>query len=77
MSALTLGTLYFGRPNDKAETYRILDAAIDAGVNPIDCADVTARGQSERIPGAAFRRDKKHGQVLLTSKACNTADWMY
>jgi aryl-alcohol dehydrogenase-like predicted oxidoreductase len=71
VSVLALGTMNFGRPTDKAESIRILDAAIDAGVNLIDCADVYAGGESERILGQVFRRNKKRGQVLLTSKVYN------
>jgi aryl-alcohol dehydrogenase-like predicted oxidoreductase len=61
----------FGQPTDKREAFRIVDAAIDAGVNLIDCADIYAGGESERILGEALRRDGKRSDVLVTSKVFN------
>jgi aryl-alcohol dehydrogenase-like predicted oxidoreductase len=58
----------FGKPTEKQEAFRIVDAAIDQGINMIDCADVYANGESERILGEAFTRNGKRKDILLTSK---------
>lgn len=70
-SSLVLGTMNFGKPTEKQEAFRILDAAIDQGINIIDCADVYANGESERILGEAFTRNGKRKDILLTSKVYN------
>ena len=71
ISSLVLGTMNFGKPTEKKEAFRILDAAIDQGINIIDCADVYASGESERILGEAFTRNGKRKNILLTSKVYN------
>ncbi|UCH06621.1 MAG: aldo/keto reductase, partial [Deltaproteobacteria bacterium] len=53
ISPLVLGTMNFGNPTDKGEAFRIIDAAIEVGINLVDCADVYADGDSERILGEA------------------------
>ena len=53
VSELVLGTMNFGGPTEKDEATRIIDSAIDAGVNLFDCADIYAGGESERILGEA------------------------
>ena len=47
VSTLVLGTMNFGRPTAKAESFKIIDAAIQAGINLFDCADIYADGASE------------------------------
>lgn len=73
VSTLTLGTRPFGghqRPEvgtiSVASARRLLDIAIDAGVNMIDTADVYGFGNAERTVGEIIkgRRDK----VLIASK---------
>ena len=66
VSRLCLGTNMFGAgyvDDDRAET--VIHAALDAGVNFIDTADIYHEGLSERVVGAAIagRRD---GVVLAT-----------
>ena len=71
VSTAVLGTMNFGRPTEKEESFRIVDAAVDAGINLIDCADIYADGESERILGEAFKRNGKRSEVLITSKVFN------
>jgi len=40
VSRLALGTMNFGMVTDEADAFRIMDAAIDAGINFFDTADV-------------------------------------
>lgn len=71
VSSLALGTMNFGHPTQKAEAFRIIDAALDAGINLFDCADIYAKGESERILGEAFKRNGKRKDIILTSKVFN------
>ncbi|MBW2412728.1 MAG: aldo/keto reductase, partial [Deltaproteobacteria bacterium] len=71
VSSLVLGTMNFGNPTAREDAIGIVDAAIDGGINLIDCADIYARGDSERILGEAFQRNKKRHDVILTSKVFN------
>ena len=66
-----LGTMVLGAwgNTDHAECARIVNAAIDAGLNLVDTADVYAFGESEEIVGTAIagRRD----DVVLATKFHN------
>jgi aryl-alcohol dehydrogenase-like predicted oxidoreductase len=66
VSSLVLGTMNFGNPTEKQESIRIIDVAVDAGINLFDCADIYAKGESERILGEAFKRNGRRGDVLIT-----------
>lgn len=71
VSPLTLGTMNFGRWTQEKESLEIIGAALDAGINVVDTADVYGNGSSEEIVGKVIkhRRDdlflatKFHGQV--------------
>lgn len=71
VSPLCLGTMMFGAwgNHDEEECVRMVHAALDAGVNFVDTADVYAFGQSEEILGRALagRRD----DVVLATKFHN------
>lgn len=68
VSPLVLGTLNFGNPTPKEEALKMIDRAIDAGINLIDSADVYGEGESERILGEALARNGKRKNVFITSK---------
>ena len=68
VSQLCLGAMMFGAwgNRDHDESIRIIHAALDAGINFVDTADVYAQGESEEIVGKALkgRRD----DVILATK---------
>ena len=66
--SLVLGTMNFGNPTSKEESFKIIDRAIEAGINLFDCANVYAEGESERILGEAFARNGKRKHIFITSK---------
>ncbi len=68
ISKLALGTMNFGNPTDKAASFKIINAALDAGINIVDGADVYADGDSERIIGEALAENGKRKAVFVTSK---------
>jgi aryl-alcohol dehydrogenase-like predicted oxidoreductase len=66
VSRLCLGTMMFGGPTGEGESIRIIDRALEAGINFIDIADVYNGGESERVMGRALagRRDR----VVVSTK---------
>jgi aryl-alcohol dehydrogenase-like predicted oxidoreductase len=69
VSKLCLGAMMFGAwgEPDHRESIRIIHAAIDAGVNFIDTADVYSAGESEEIVGEALA-DGKRDNIFLATK---------
>ncbi|MEF2965963.1 aldo/keto reductase [Paenibacillus sp. M1] len=73
VSKLCLGTMNFGVQTDESEAFKIMDAALDAGINFFDTANVYGKadhaGRTEEIIGKWFaqgggRREK----VVLATK---------
>jgi aryl-alcohol dehydrogenase-like predicted oxidoreductase len=68
VSELALGAMMFGAMGnrDHEESIRMIHAALDAGINVVDTADVYSAGESEEIVGKALkgRRD----DVVLATK---------
>src|SRR4051794_31315915 len=72
VSPLCLGAMMFGdwgNP-DQDESIRIIHAALDAGINFVDTADVYSRGGSEQIVGKALKGRRDH--VVLATKVHGT-----
>jgi len=69
VSTLVLGAMNFGKIGNttQEEATAIVDAALDAGINLIDTADMYSDGQSEEMVGKAIagRRD----DIVLATKA--------
>lgn len=68
VSALSLGAMMFGVETDEAEAGRLVDRALDAGINSVDTANIYARGRSEEILGRALARTGKRQSLVLASK---------
>jgi aryl-alcohol dehydrogenase-like predicted oxidoreductase len=68
VSTLCLGAMMFGAwgETDHDESIRIIHAALDAGINFIDTADVYSAGESEEIVGKALAQGKRDDIVLAT-----------
>src|ERR1700753_425056 len=68
VSEMALGAMMFGAGGnpDHNESIRVIHAALDAGINLVDTADVYSSGESETIVGQAIkgRRD----EVVLATK---------
>ncbi|WP_327034450.1 aldo/keto reductase [Micromonospora ureilytica] len=69
VSTLALGAMNFGKlgQTTQDEATAIVDAALEAGINLIDTADMYSQGQSEEMVGKAIagRRD----DIVLATKA--------
>ncbi len=61
VSPLCLGAMMFGAwgNTDHDDSIRIIQRALDAGINFVDTADVYARGESEEIVGKARRGPRR------------------
>src|SRR3954452_7536071 len=78
VSRIGLGTMNFGFTADESTSSAIMDAAIDAGVNFFDTADVYGGpqtpdmakgfGVSEEIIGRWLRRSGRRDDIVLASK---------
>ena len=76
VSRLCLGTMQFGWTADKTTSFKILDAAFEAGINFIDTADIYSQwaegnsgGVSEEIIGEWIKeRGVGRGQIVLATK---------
>ena len=68
VSQICLGTMMFGGRTDKAESNRIIDHALDRGVNFVDTANVYAENESERIVGEALAGDGRRQNIILATK---------
>ncbi len=68
VSPLCLGAMMFGAWGnpDHDESVRIIHAALDAGINFIDTADVYSRGESEEIVGKALAGGRRDNVILAT-----------
>jgi aryl-alcohol dehydrogenase-like predicted oxidoreductase len=68
VSKLCLGAMMFGAWGnpDHAESVRIIHAALDAGINFIDTADVYGQGESEEIVAKALTGGRRENVVLAT-----------
>jgi aryl-alcohol dehydrogenase-like predicted oxidoreductase len=68
VAPLCLGAMNFGDPTDADESARMIDAALDGGIDMIDVADVYAGGESERIVGAALTANGRRDDIVLATK---------
>jgi aryl-alcohol dehydrogenase-like predicted oxidoreductase len=73
VSTLCLGTMNFGPRTPEAESFRILDRALDAGINFIDTADqyggALGVGTTEAILGRWLAQDRaRKERVVLATK---------
>ncbi|WP_432825628.1 aldo/keto reductase [Dactylosporangium sp. CA-092794] len=68
VSPLCLGAMMFGAwgEPDHDTSVRIIHAALDAGINFIDTADVYSQGESEVIVGKALASGKREDVILAT-----------
>lgn len=66
VSKLCLGTMTFGGQTDEETSLRIMDFAVDNGVNFFDTADIYTGGISEQIVGKAL--EGKRENVVIATK---------
>ena len=65
ISAMSIGTMFYGTQVNEAEAIKILDTAFDKGINMFDTADAYTGSKSEEIVGKAIK-NKRQSVVLAT-----------
>jgi aryl-alcohol dehydrogenase-like predicted oxidoreductase len=70
VSEMALGAMMFGAGGnpDHEDGVRVIRAALDAGINLVDTADVYSSGESETIVGKAIKGRRE--EVVLATKFC-------
>ena len=78
VSRIGVGTMTFGYTTDEATSFAIMDAAVDAGVNFFDTADVyggpqtpdmsQGYGIAEEVVGRWLQRSGRRDEVVLATK---------
>jgi aryl-alcohol dehydrogenase (NADP+) len=65
ISAMSIGTMFFGTQVGEEEAIKTLDLAFEKGINMFDTADAYGLGKSEEIVGKAIK-NKRQSVVLAT-----------
>jgi aryl-alcohol dehydrogenase-like predicted oxidoreductase len=68
VSPLCLGTMTFGDPTPPDEAQRMVDRALEAGLNFFDTANMYNRGESERVLGQAIQKTGLREHIVLATK---------
>jgi len=78
VSEISLGTMAFGRWIDKEASFRVIDEALDAGINLLDTADLYGRGMDQGVESGLFGESEsilgealkgRRDQVIVATKA--------
>jgi len=68
VSSLCLGTANFGNPTSEEVARRIMQTALDAGINVFDTGNNYNSGESERIIGRFLKETGQRDRVILATK---------
>jgi len=68
VSPLCLGTMNFGGSTNEAESFAIMQKAVEGGINFFDSANVYNQGESERITGGFLKENNLRDRVVLATK---------
>ncbi len=81
VSAICLGTMTWGEQNTEAEAHAQLDAAVDAGINFVDTAEMypvppraETYGLTERYIGSWLKRRGGRERIVLATKVMSRSD---
>jgi aryl-alcohol dehydrogenase-like predicted oxidoreductase len=68
VSPLCLGAMNFGGSTSEADSFAIMQRAVEGGINFFDTANVYNQGESERITGKFLKDNHLREQVVLATK---------
>jgi aryl-alcohol dehydrogenase-like predicted oxidoreductase len=68
VSSLCLGCMMFGGRTEPDESARIIDRALDAGINFLDTANVYNAGRSEEVVGETLKSNGRRRDIVLATK---------
>jgi len=60
--------MMFGAKTPPEQAWKMIDRAIEAGVNFLDTSNSYSRGRSEEVTGEALRRNGKRSRIVLATK---------
>jgi aryl-alcohol dehydrogenase-like predicted oxidoreductase len=66
--------MMFGWRSSETDSIKIIDKAIDDGINFLDTANVYGRGSSEEIVGKALKQNSKRDKIFLATKVHHKMD---
>jgi aryl-alcohol dehydrogenase-like predicted oxidoreductase len=69
VSPLCLGAMNFGGPTNEADSFAIMQKAVEGGINFFDTANVYTKGESERIVGKFLKDNNLRDRIVLATKA--------
>lgn len=73
VSQVCLGTMHFGSRNTEEESFKIMDKALDMGINFFDTANVYSdKGKSEEIIGRWMKARGTRDHIVLATKVYNS-----
>jgi len=73
VSEMCLGTMMFGSQTSREDSLKIIDYAIENGINFIDTADAYNAGESERLVGEALE-GRREDMILATKVRFKVGD---
>ncbi len=68
VSTFCLGCMNFGSITEEAKSIKIIQTAIDEGINFLDTANAYSRGRSEEVVGKALKESSKRDRIVLATK---------
>lgn len=68
VSSIGMGCVTFGREIDEATSFKVLDRALERGINLFDTAAAYAAGASETVLGRWLAERRSRDQIILASK---------
>lgn len=71
VSRLCLGTMNFGPLATEAQSFAIMDRALELGINFFDTANVYSIGGSEEVLGRALKDYAKRDEIVIATKVHN------
>ncbi len=84
VSLICLGTMTWGEQNTEAEAHQQIDAAVAAGVNFIDTAEMypvppkaETYGATEKYIGAWLKKRNQREKIILATKVIGRSDFSY
>ena len=74
VSELCLGCMMFGNQTPEPDAMKIIDRALDSGINFLDTANVYNEGKSEEAVGKGLKQNGQRQRVVLATKVHGTMD---
>lgn len=74
VSELCLGCMMFGNQTPEPDAMKIIDRALDSGINFLDTANVYNEGKSEEAVGKGLKQNGQRQRVILATKVHGTMD---